>query len=107
MGEAYAFKTSSTPTRRASRRAVKPSVADGIAFAAAPTFAVLAGLTLVLDTGPPDVLCAITQYASPLNGMVLMYALMSVFHSTPWVKLITGTGDGTGTQSARPTSISE
>jgi hypothetical protein len=29
-------------------------------------------------------LCA----ASPLNGMVPMYLLMSAFHSAPWLKLI-------------------
>jgi hypothetical protein len=35
-----------------------------------------------------DMLCSAAHGASPLNGMVLMYGLMSVFHSTPWLKLI-------------------
>jgi len=33
-------------------------------------------------------LCSAAHGAAPLNGMVLMYGLMSVFHSTPWLKLI-------------------
>ena len=43
---------------------------------------------------PPDVLCAAAQHASPLNGMVWMYMLMSAFHSAPWLKLISGRRTG-------------
>ena len=59
-----------------------------LSFAAAPTFAIMALLTGVLEVGPPEMLCSATQHASPLNGMVVMYALMSAFHSAPWLKLI-------------------
>jgi hypothetical protein len=38
--------------------------------------------------GPPDMLCAAAQRASPLSGMAAMYWLMSAFHSAPWLKLI-------------------
>lgn len=107
MSEDCGFKSSSNRTCRASCQTVMLGVSDWIAFAAAPTFAVLAGLTLVLDTGPPDVLCSATQHGTPLNGMAVMYALMSVFHSTPWLRLFSSRGDGTGTQSARPTFISK
>jgi hypothetical protein len=61
-----------------------------LSLAAAPTFAVMAVLTGALDIGPPDILCSATQRGSPLNGMVVMYALMSAFHSAPWLKLISG-----------------
>jgi hypothetical protein len=61
--------------------------ADWLRLAAAPTFAIMALLTGV-GGGPADMLCSATQHASPLSGMVPMYLLMSVFHSAPWLKLI-------------------
>lgn len=93
MSEDCAFKSSSNS--RVGRQTVMLAAANGIAFAAAPTFAVLAGLTLVLEAGPPDVLCAATQHGSSLNGMAVMYALMGVFHSTPWLRLVSSRSDGT------------
>ena len=62
-------------------------MADGLALAAAPTFAVMALLTGVLDSGPAEMLCSAT-HVSPLSGMAMMYLLMSVFHATPWLRLI-------------------
>jgi hypothetical protein len=62
--------------------------ANFLSLAAAPTFAGMALLTGVLGSGPADVLCSATHGASPLSGMVLMYALMSAFHLGPWLKLI-------------------
>jgi len=64
-------------------------VADGLSLAAAPTFAVMALLTGVFGGGPMDLLCAAAQDASPLSGMAPMYVLMSAFHLTPWLRLIT------------------
>lgn len=64
-------------------------VADWLCLAAAPTFAIMALLTIVLDGGSPDTLCSAAG-ALPLSGMVPMYLLMSAFHSAPWLKLISG-----------------
>jgi hypothetical protein len=64
------------------------SAADSLCFAAAPSFAIMALLTGVLGGGPRDMLCSATHVASPLSGMGWMYMLMSAFHSTPWLKLI-------------------
>jgi len=58
-------------------------------LAAAPTFAIMALLT-VLGGGAQDMLCSGAQAASPLSGMLPMYLLMSAFHSAPWLKLISG-----------------
>jgi hypothetical protein len=69
---------------------LKASAARWLSLAAAPTFAMMALLTAVLDRGAPDMLCSAMQHASPLSGMVPMYVLMSVFHSAPWLKLIVG-----------------
>jgi hypothetical protein len=45
-------------------------------------------LWTVMSSGQPDILCMSMHDASPLNGMALMYALMSIFHAAPWLKLI-------------------
>ena len=63
------------------------TVASGLHLAAAPTFAIMALLTVVLGGGTADALCS-TASASPLGGMVPMYLLMSAFHSAPWLKLM-------------------
>src|SRR5882757_5048201 len=62
--------------------------ADWLCLAATPTFAIMALLTGVPGGGPADMLCSAAQGASPLTGMVPMYVLMSVFHSVPWLKLV-------------------
>jgi hypothetical protein len=61
--------------------------AGWLGLAAAPTFAIMA-LWTGLFSGRSDMLCMGMQDASPLNGMALMYALMSAFHAAPWLKLI-------------------
>jgi hypothetical protein len=71
-----------------SGRAAAPGAAGWLALAAAPTFALMV-LWTVMSSGHPDMLCMSTHDFSPLNGMALMYALMSIFHAGPWLKLIT------------------
>jgi hypothetical protein len=61
--------------------------ADGLSFAAAPTFAIMALLIFVFGDGPTDGLCS-AVHASPFGGMVPMYVLMSALHLTPWLKLL-------------------
>ena len=58
--------------------------ADGIALAAAPTFAAMA-LASAIGTGPSDPYCGSTP-GFPLGGMTAMYLLMAGFHFVPWLK---------------------
>jgi hypothetical protein len=73
--------------RHENRDAAALGAADWLSLAAAPTFAIMALLTVALGGGPADMLCA-AKGASPLSGMAVMYALMSAFHLSPWLKLI-------------------
>jgi hypothetical protein len=61
--------------------------ADWLCLAATPTFAIMALLT-ALGSDQPDILCGAMHRASPFDGMVAMYLLMSAFHAAPWLKLI-------------------
>jgi hypothetical protein len=59
-----------------------------LSLAAAPTFAGMALLTSAFDAGAPEVACLGASHASPMHGMLVMYALMSAFHSAPWLRLL-------------------
>ena len=65
-----------------------PGAAEWISLAAAPTFAIMALLTSPAGGGMTDPLCSAGLGMLPLGGMAPMYLLMSVFHSAPWLKLI-------------------
>lgn len=57
-------------------------------LAATPTYAIMA-LLAGLSGSPLDRLCS-SGHGAPLSGMVIMYLLMSAFHSPPWLNLICG-----------------
>jgi hypothetical protein len=73
---------------RAGKEAVAAShLARWLGLAATPTFAVMAVLTAVLGGGPADMLCS-AGHGSMLGGMVPMYLLMSAFHASAWLRLV-------------------
>ena len=63
------------------QKRLKDSADHWLSLAAMPVFAIMALATGV--GGAPDM-----AMPSPLGGMAAMYGLMSVFHSPPWLKLI-------------------
>ncbi len=67
--------------------AAAPTLGRCISLTAAPTFAIMA-LWTALFSARPDMLCMAVPGSSVMSGMTLMYLLMSVFHSSPWLKLI-------------------
>ncbi|TYO63478.1 hypothetical protein FXV83_27235 [Bradyrhizobium hipponense] len=62
-------------------------LARWLGLAASPTFAIMALLTAVLGGGTADMLCS-AEHGSLLGGMVPMYLLMSAFHASAWLRLI-------------------
>ena len=71
-------------------RAEPLRVADWLSLAAAPTFGSMALLTAIGDSGAHQMWCSAAVQGSPLTGMVPMYLLMSAFHITPWLRLVSG-----------------
>jgi hypothetical protein len=69
-----------------------PGGAGWLSLGAAPVFVLMALWTGLF--GQPDGLCMSMHDASSLNGMALMYALMSIFHAPPWMKLISNRRTG-------------
>jgi hypothetical protein len=49
----------------------------------------------------PGMLCSSGQDAWLLSGMVPMYWLMSAFHMTPWLRLLSRRRNGAGRSSSR------
>lgn len=78
------------PCRQRSNR----SADSLLSLAAAPTFATMALLTWSHDGGMAAMLCSAAQDASPLTGMAAMYLLMSAFHLSPWLRLVTNRRSG-------------
>lgn len=56
-----------------------------LSLAAAPTFAVMAGLTF-FGVAPHELSCCTASHMAMPTGMSLMYLLMGVFHSSAWLK---------------------
>ena len=70
-----------------------PDMARWLGLAAAPTFAMMA-LWTGFFSGHPDILCMAIEGSWPMSGMMVMYLLMSGFHLSPWLKLISGPRNG-------------
>jgi len=87
MSEAYSSGRAGGSRSEAGQSAALRA-ADLLCLAAAPTFASMAVLTGVVGSDQPDSICSAVEHRSTLSGMIMMYLLMSVFHSPPWLKLI-------------------
>jgi hypothetical protein len=79
---AYSSKILSRDDRSAALRA-----ADALRLAAAPTFAIMALLTIV-GGGAHEIWCCMESHRAVPTGMIPMYLLMSLFHLPHWLKLI-------------------
>jgi hypothetical protein len=64
------------------------SAADWLSLAAAPSFAVMALLTVILSDAQANTSSCLGMATSPLMGMAPMYLLMSAFHAAPWLRLL-------------------
>lgn len=93
MTEAYPVNSTGGASCDGEGAGAALGIAKWLCLAATPTFAIMALLTGVLGGGPMDMLCS-AGHGSPLNGMVVMYLLMSAFHSAPWLKLISSRRSG-------------
>ncbi len=83
----------------ANDRAVKgrrewPGAEGILSLAAAPAFAVMAVITWT--RGSPGMPCSVEPDGSLIGGMVPMYAMMAVFHASPWLRLIARRGRSAG-----------
>jgi hypothetical protein len=73
-----------------SRMRAMPDIANGLRFAAAPTFALMAVLNVMARDGRSEMICSAMPAGAPLGDMTVMYLLMSAFHLVPWLKRISG-----------------
>jgi uncharacterized RDD family membrane protein YckC len=81
MSSARSWRPDS-PTRR---KSAALGAVDGLAFAASPTFALMAWIAAGTVSAIP--LCSSGPSVLPIDGMTAMYLLMSVFHLPPWLTL--------------------
>ena len=88
MSEVHIGGSASGAISRESGDAAPMGAADWLSLAAAPVFTIMALLTATQHGSTADILCSAGHGSSPLSGMTLMYALMSVFHAAPWVRRV-------------------
>lgn len=72
------------------REAGALGAAGWLGLAAAPTFAAMALFSAATGGG---MVCSAMPGDFPLDGMTMMYLLMSAFHLPPWLRMISGLGD--------------
>jgi hypothetical protein len=81
--------TTSAAANKGSAGAWRAGGATGwLAFAASPTFTLMAWFAA--HDAPPIALCSSGPGILPIHGMTAMYLLMSLFHLSPWLKLVRG-----------------
>ena len=68
--------------------AVALGMAGWLALVASPTFALMAWI--MAGDAPSIALCSSGLSFLPIDGMTVMYLLMSLFHLSPWLKLASG-----------------
>ena len=68
------------------------SIADWLCLGAAPTFAIMAIVTMA-NSGA-EMICSAMPDTFPVDGMTTMYLLMCAFHLPPWLRLISGRAVG-------------
>ena len=71
------------------------AAAGWLGLAVAPTCALMAWISAV--GSPAMTMCQTASAFAPVNDMALMYVLMSLFHLSPWMKLLSS-------RSRRPTT---
>lgn len=76
------------PGKAGSLRGPAVDMADWLGLAAAPTFALMAGISAA--GSPGTMMCSAVPTFVPINDMALMYLLMSLFHVSPWLKFLSG-----------------
>lgn len=69
-------------------RAPATETAGWLGLAAAPSFALMAGVSA--PGSPATVVCSAVPAFVPINDMALMYLLMSLFHLSPWLRFLSG-----------------
>lgn len=69
----------------ASTPAANQRVTGWLAFAASPSFGLMAWIAAT--HAPPTMLCSSGPNILPIDGMTTMYLLMSLFHLSPWLRL--------------------
>jgi hypothetical protein len=95
MNDAYTSGRPHSAIRDTSgEKAVTLAAADYICLAAAPTFVIMAVLTGAFGGISASMLCSGMADTSSVGGMAPMYLLMSAFHSTPWLRLISRRRNG-------------
>ena len=72
--------------RIGSLREPATDMAGWLGLAAAPTFALMAGISAA--GSPAMMMCSTVPTFMPINDMALMYLLMGLFHLLPWLKLV-------------------